>query len=589
MPNKRPYYSTFRHWLDTAYDADFDGVPDILLSIKNDVGLENVDNTADIDKPVSTATQAALNTKQSTLISGVNIKSVNGNSLVGSGAVNLTKVDVGLGNVDNTTDSEKPVSTATQNALDTKQATLVNQTNIKSVNGNSLVGSGTVTLTKADVGLGNADNTSDIDKPISTATQNALNATVPATKGGTGQTTYTVGDILTADTTTTLAKLPDVAVGRVLTSGGIGVMPTWGQVTLGSSMVSGYCVISKGGTNSQAALTNNKVMVANNGSIVEGPAQTNGQLLIGSTGSMPVAANITTNATSGLTITNGSGSINISPTTITESGNGRVVVGTLGAISPNARLTTCATPGFYEYGGLALHGADFGGGVCLIYPAGNGAGQYMNLQAKRSASGGGITDTIYNSGSYVNSNVIINHEGGNVGIGTNTPTSKLHIVGLPEYWDVQDAIAAGLTNGALYATQSGEVRIVQTNAGRRYWQVAFGHEIRTTSQTYINMDGMSITVDKPGDYLVIWSGMLRNSTGTGAETHVVRNNTAEGVINVELPATHRFTDSSDGRWECVSTNTITHLTANTEIKVQWSSWGGELISWARNLSVIRMP
>lgn len=34
---------------------------------------------------------------------------------------------------------------------------------------------GVVTLVKADVGLGNVDNTSDINKPISTATQNALN------------------------------------------------------------------------------------------------------------------------------------------------------------------------------------------------------------------------------------------------------------------------------------------------------------------------------------------------------------------------------------------------------------------------------
>jgi hypothetical protein len=34
---------------------------------------------------------------------------------------------------------------------------------------------GTVTLTKSDVGLGNVDNTSDLSKPISTAVQNALN------------------------------------------------------------------------------------------------------------------------------------------------------------------------------------------------------------------------------------------------------------------------------------------------------------------------------------------------------------------------------------------------------------------------------
>ena len=34
----------------------------------------------------------------------------------------------------------------------------------------------TETVTKEDVGLGNVDNTSDLDKPISTATQSALNA-----------------------------------------------------------------------------------------------------------------------------------------------------------------------------------------------------------------------------------------------------------------------------------------------------------------------------------------------------------------------------------------------------------------------------
>lgn len=41
---------------------------------------------------------------------------------------------------------------------------------VASVNGKT----GVVTLVKADVGLGNVDNTSDADKPVSTATQNAL-------------------------------------------------------------------------------------------------------------------------------------------------------------------------------------------------------------------------------------------------------------------------------------------------------------------------------------------------------------------------------------------------------------------------------
>lgn len=47
------------------------------------------------------------------------------------------------------------------------------------------IGAEVVTLNKADVGLGNVDNTSDADKPISTATQTALDAKQPSitTKG----------------------------------------------------------------------------------------------------------------------------------------------------------------------------------------------------------------------------------------------------------------------------------------------------------------------------------------------------------------------------------------------------------------------
>ena len=47
---------------------------------------------------------------------------VNGHSL--SSNVTVTKSDVGLGNVDNTSDKAKPISTATQTALDGKQAAI---------------------------------------------------------------------------------------------------------------------------------------------------------------------------------------------------------------------------------------------------------------------------------------------------------------------------------------------------------------------------------------------------------------------------------------------------------------------------------
>lgn len=50
-----------------------------------ELGLGNVDNTSDLNKPVSTAQQTALNAKQDTLVSGINIKTINGVSVLGSG------------------------------------------------------------------------------------------------------------------------------------------------------------------------------------------------------------------------------------------------------------------------------------------------------------------------------------------------------------------------------------------------------------------------------------------------------------------------------------------------------------------------
>ena len=64
---------------------------------KSMVGLSNVDNTSDVNKPVSTATQTALNLKQDTLVSGTNIKTINSTTLLGSGDITTgTVTSVGV-------------------------------------------------------------------------------------------------------------------------------------------------------------------------------------------------------------------------------------------------------------------------------------------------------------------------------------------------------------------------------------------------------------------------------------------------------------------------------------------------------------
>lgn len=68
----------------------------------------------------------------------------------------VTKAQVGLGNVDNTSDANKPVSTAMQTALNNK----VDKTT--TVNGHAL--SSNVTVSKSDVGLGNVTNDAQVKR-----------------------------------------------------------------------------------------------------------------------------------------------------------------------------------------------------------------------------------------------------------------------------------------------------------------------------------------------------------------------------------------------------------------------------------------
>jgi hypothetical protein len=238
--------------------------------LKTSLALNNVDNTSDANKPVSSATQTALDAKQATLVSGTNIKTVNNTSLLGSGNITISgggggtwgsitgtlsdqtdlqtaldgKVDentaitgatktkvtydakglvtggadattadiasstdkryltdaqlVVVGNTSGTNTGDNATNSQYSGLATSKQDALVSGTNIKTINSTSLLGSGNVaveptitattsadyyrgdktfaTLNKAAVGLGNVDNTSDANKPVSTATQTALDA-----------------------------------------------------------------------------------------------------------------------------------------------------------------------------------------------------------------------------------------------------------------------------------------------------------------------------------------------------------------------------------------------------------------------------
>ncbi len=201
---------------------------------KSDVGLSNADNTSDLSKPISTATQTALNLKAPlaspgltgtptapTAAAGTNTTQIANTAFVQAAIAalvasspaaldTLNELATALGNDPN-------FATTITNALAGKQPIDGDLTAIAALAGTSgllrktaantwvldtsayltsvtkamveAVLTGTIsshahTVTKSDVGLSNADNTSDLSKPISTATQTALNLKAPLASPG---------------------------------------------------------------------------------------------------------------------------------------------------------------------------------------------------------------------------------------------------------------------------------------------------------------------------------------------------------------------------------------------------------------------
>jgi hypothetical protein len=179
---------------------------------KTDVGLGNVDNTSDADKPVSTLTQTALDGKQATLVSGTNIQSINNASILTTGNINLIPAsEKGANNGVATLGSDGKVpagqlpsfvddleeyanlaafpatgeSDKIYVAIDTgkiyrwsgSQYVEIAANEVNSVNGKT----GVVTLTAADVGLGNVTNESKatmFTNPTFTGTVTGVTATM---------------------------------------------------------------------------------------------------------------------------------------------------------------------------------------------------------------------------------------------------------------------------------------------------------------------------------------------------------------------------------------------------------------------------
>ena len=130
---------------------------------KSDVGLGNVDNTSDVNKPISSATQTALDNKvdENAAITGATKTKITYDSkgLVTAGAdigasdlpSGIDAAKIGSGTVSNTEFGYLDgVTSAIQTQLNGTQEKLVSGTNIKTVNSTSLLGSGNVAVAAQD-------------------------------------------------------------------------------------------------------------------------------------------------------------------------------------------------------------------------------------------------------------------------------------------------------------------------------------------------------------------------------------------------------------------------------------------------------
>lgn len=142
----------------------------------------------------------------------------------GTGVANTNTLTWGAHNITFVTTATTSVTLPTTGTLITGSsiATLTNKTIVPANN--------TITLASANILVGNGSNVATAvsvtgDISINNTGVTSYSGTVPATKGGTGQTTYVTGDTLYASATNVLSKLAIGTAGQVLTvSGGI---PVW--------------------------------------------------------------------------------------------------------------------------------------------------------------------------------------------------------------------------------------------------------------------------------------------------------------------------------------------------------------------------
>ena len=154
---------------------------DVVLG-KGDIGLGNADNTSDANKPISTAQAAAINLKApiaNPSFTGTptapTAAQVSNNTQIATTAFVKAAVAALVDGAPAALDTLRELADALGDDPNFV-ATITAEIGSKLSKAANLSDLANITTARANIGLGNVDNTSDLAKPISTLTQTALNA-----------------------------------------------------------------------------------------------------------------------------------------------------------------------------------------------------------------------------------------------------------------------------------------------------------------------------------------------------------------------------------------------------------------------------
>ena len=126
---------------------------------------------------------------------------------------------------------------------------------------------------------GPAASTKTFTFPNASTTVLTTNTAVTAAQGGTGQSSYTTGDLLQATGAAALTPLAATSTGNALISGGVGTVSSWGKIGL-TTHVTGTLAATNGGTGLASYAQGDLVYASSTTTLAGRAAVAVGQILI---------------------------------------------------------------------------------------------------------------------------------------------------------------------------------------------------------------------------------------------------------------------------------------------------------------------